>query len=84
MHSVPENAPVGPTLGCLVAGDGEGASCTNEANCIGSASDKMSQTLTPKVVPIFGEFPKLYIHDSAAEADYPVPEDTRQAFDFYT
>ncbi|WP_222029100.1 hypothetical protein [Rhizobium laguerreae] len=72
------------TLGCLVAGEGQGASCTNEATCLRSASDKVSQTLTPKVVPIFGEFPKLYIHDSAAEADYPVPEDTRQAFDFYT
>nr|WP_245460697.1 hypothetical protein [Rhizobium leguminosarum] len=71
-------------VGCLAAGVGQSASCIDEANCLRSASGKVSQTLTPKVVPIFGQYPKVYIHDSAAGLDYPVPENTRQAFDFYT
>ncbi len=69
---------------CLVAGASHAGTCANQADCLRSASTKVSQTLTPKVVPIFGDYPKLYIHDSAAEADYPVPNNTRQAFDFYT
>ncbi|WP_457811556.1 hypothetical protein [Sinorhizobium meliloti] len=69
---------------CLVAGASHAGTCANQADCLRSASTKVSQTLTPKVVPIFGYYPKLYIHDSAAEADYPVPNNTRQAFDFYT
>ncbi|MGZ2386043.1 hypothetical protein [Rhizobium brockwellii] len=71
-------------VGCLAAGAGQSASCIDEASCLRSASGKVSQTLTPKVVPIFGQYPKVYIHDSAAGVDYPVPENTRQAFDFYT
>lgn len=71
-------------MACLAAGASHAGSCADQADCLKSASVKVSQTLTPKVVPVFGEYPKLYIHDSAAEADYPVPDNTKQAFDFYT
>ncbi|MDK1389929.1 hypothetical protein QN219_32030 [Sinorhizobium sp. 7-81] len=71
-------------MACLVAGASHAAPCADQADCLKSASAKVSQTLTPKVVPVFGDYPKLYIHDSAAEADYPVPDNTKQVFDFYT
>ncbi|WP_018240654.1 hypothetical protein [Ensifer sp. BR816] len=68
----------------LLAGASQAGSCADQADCFKSASVKVSQTLTPKVVPVFGDYPKLYIHDSATGADYPVPHNTKQAFDFYT
>ncbi|PDT81321.1 hypothetical protein [Sinorhizobium sp. BJ1] len=71
-------------MACFVGGASQAGACANQADCLKSASVKVSQTLTPKVVPVFGNYPKLYIHDSAAKADYPVPDNTKQAFDFYT
>ncbi|ARQ13361.1 hypothetical protein NXC12_PD00267 (plasmid) [Rhizobium etli] len=68
----------------LVAAASHAGSCADQSACLKSASAKVSQTLTPKIVPVFDAYPKLYIHDSAAEADYPVPDETKQVIDTYT
>ncbi|MEE3624489.1 pectinesterase family protein [Nitrospirillum sp. BR 11752] len=77
-------AAVSLSISLSIAVPAAAQSCTDQSDCAKKASAKIVQTLTPKVVPIFGDYPKLYIHDSYSNLDYPVSSDTRQAFDFYT
>ncbi|MEX3968845.1 pectinesterase family protein [Paraburkholderia sp. EG286B] len=60
--------------------------CSNEAECRQSAGAKQIQLLTPVVVPIQYDYPKLIIHNHGPDfdTDYQVPNGTTIVYDFYT
>ncbi|TQY08182.1 MULTISPECIES: pectinesterase family protein [Rhizobium] len=74
------------TLAILIAvsAPAHAQSCTDQADCTKKATDKVSQALTPKLAPVFGDYPKFFIHDSLANVDYPAPKDTETFYDAST